>query len=141
MPTVTFAPVPTGPSAEIEVLVTGGDFDGSYRSVAANACATKPAENTFAVTYANDFAADGFVALDLELRDATQAEQDASSAFSLELSLDGAGGGVSYSLDPAAGNGEGEAFLDVSPSDATLDLSVTAPDDTIIDLTVICDLV
>lgn len=141
VPTVTFGPVPTGPSAEIEVLVTGGDFDGSYRAVAADGCDSRPTKNTFRVSYANDFAADGFVALDLELRDAAQAEQDASGAFSLEISLGGPSAGVSYTLDPADDNGQGDAFLDVSPSDATLDLSVTAPDNTIIDLTVICDLV
>ena len=47
----------------------------------------------------------------------------------------------SYSLDPAEANGEGEAFLDVSDSDATIDLSLITPDETIIDLTVICELV
>ena len=140
-PTLSLGPLPTGPTAEIEILVTGGDFDGSYRAVAANGCDSQAGQNTFAVRYANDFAADDFIALDLVLRNATQAQEDASSDFSLELGLGGAGGGVSYSLDPAAGNGEGDAFLDISPSDATLDLSMIAPDQTIIDLTVICDLV
>lgn len=133
-------PVPTGPSAEIDVLVTGGEFDGSYRAVAANGCKSEPAQNTFTVTYADDFAPDRFVALLLVLRDAAQAREDASSAFSLELSLNGAGGGVSFALDPGAGQGAGDAFLDVSLSDATLDLSVVSPDEAIIDLTVLCDL-
>src|SRR5688572_8253995 len=137
----TFPPLPSGPLAEIDVLVTGGDFDGSYRAVAANACDSDAARNAFTVAYANDFAVDDFVALDLVLRNAAQAQEDATSDFLLELSLSGPGGGVSYTLDPAADQGEGEAFLDVSPSDATLDLSVTAPDGTNIDLTVICDLV
>jgi hypothetical protein len=136
----TPAPLPTGPTAEIEVLVTGGEFDGSYRAVAANACESSPAQNTFTVTYADDSAPDRFVALQLVLRDAAQAQADASSAFSLELSLNGANGGVSYALDPGAGQGEGDAFLDVSLSDATLDLSVVTPDEAIIDLTVLCEL-
>ncbi len=131
----------TRSSAEIDVQVTGGDFDGAYRAVAADACQSMPARNMFTVAYANDFAADGFIALDLVLRNAAQAQQDASSEFVLELSLNGAGGGVSYALDPANGEGEGDMLLDVSPSDATLDLSATAPDGTLIDLTVICDLV
>ena len=134
----TLAP-PSGSSAEIEILVVGGDFDGAYRAVAADACDSEPAQNTFAVFYADASAADSCVALSLVLRNAAEAQEDATSAYSLELSLDGADGGVSYSLDPAAGNGEGDAFLDVSPTDATLDLSVTAPDESIIDLTVICD--
>jgi hypothetical protein len=37
--------------------------------------------------------------------------------------------------------GEGDPFFDVSPSDATLDLSATTPYGTIIDLTVIGDVV
>lgn len=136
----TMPPLPTGPVAEIDVLVTGGDFEGSYRAVAANACESDPAGNTFTVAYANDFAPDDFIALDLLLRNAVQAQQDSSSDFVLEISLNGAGGGVSYTLDPADGDGEGDAFLDVSPFDATLDLSATAPTGTLIDLTVICDL-
>lgn len=138
----TIPPLPSGPVAEIDVLVSGGgDFDGSYRAVAANACASDPARNTFTVAYANDFAADNFIALDLVLRNATQAQQDSSIDFVLEISLNGAGGGVSYTLDPADDQGAGDAFLDVSPSDATLDLSATAPDGTLIDLTVICELI
>ena len=140
-PTTSLGPLPTGPAAEIEVLVTGGEFDGSYRAVAINGCANDPAQNSFAVSYANDFAADDFVALELVLRNATQAQEDATSDFSLDIGLGGAGGGISYSLDPAEANGEGEAFLDVTDSDATIDLSVITPDETIIDLTVICELV
>jgi hypothetical protein len=94
----------------------------------------------FTVTYANDFAPDRFVALQLVLRDPAQAQADASSAFSLELSLNGAGGGVSFALDPGAGRGDGDVFLDVSLSDATLDLGVVSPDEAIIDLTVLCEL-
>lgn len=137
----TMPPLPSGPLAEIDVLVTGGEFEGSYRAVAANACESKAARNTFTVVYTNDFAADDFIALDLVLRNAAQAQQDVSGDFLLELSLNGPGGGVSYTVDPADDEGEGDAFLDVSPSDATLDLSATAPDGTLIDLTVICELV
>lgn len=136
----TMPPLPSGPLAEIDVLVTGGEFEGSYRAVAANACESKVARNTFTVVYSNDFAADDFVALHLVLRNAAQAQQDVSSNFLLELSLDGPGGGVSYTFDPTDDEGEGDAYLDVAPSDATLDLSATAPDGTLIDLTVICDL-
>lgn len=99
-----------------------------------------PAQNTFAVSYANDFAADGFVALELLLRDAALAQEDASNNFLLEMSLNGAGGGVSYTLDPSDGEGEGDAYLDITDGEATLDLSVITPE-AIIDLTVICDLV
>jgi hypothetical protein len=137
----TPAPFPTGPSAEIEVLVTGGEFDGSYRAVAANGCVSAPEFNSFSVAYANDFAADDFIALDLVLRDATQAQEDASSDFLLAISLDGPGGGVSYTLDPADDKGEGDAFLDVSTIDATVDLSAEAPDGTLVELTVICELI
>jgi len=137
----TVPPFPTGPSAEIEVLVSGGDFDGSYRAVAAGACESKPALDTFTVAYANDFAADGFTVLNLVLRNAALAQSDASPDFLADIGLAGAGGGVTYSLDPVDGRGEGEAYLDVSPFDATLDLSAAAPDGTLIDLTVICELV
>ena len=140
-PTFSLAPQPTGPSAEIEVLVSGGDFDGSYRAVTAGACVSEPAQNTFTVSYASDVAADGFVALRLVLRDAALAQEDASSEFLVEMSLGGPGGGVSYALDPAQDEGEGDAFLDITDHDATVDLSVIAPDETIIDLTVICELV
>lgn len=133
-------PLPSGPLAEIDVLVTGGEFEGSYRAVAANACQSAPEFNSFTVAYGNDFAPDGFIAFDLVLRNVAQAQEDVSSDFLLELSLNGPGGGVSYALDPADHEGEGDAFLDLSLSDATLDLSATAPDGTLIDLTVICEL-
>lgn len=136
----TPAPAPSGPQAEIEIQVTGGDHDGSYRAVAQDACVNEPAANTFSVTYADDFAPGGFVALNLVLRDATLAQQDSSNDFRALISLEGAAGGVSYTLDPLDHKGEGDAFLDVSPIDATLDMSVTATDGAIIDLTVICDL-
>jgi hypothetical protein len=130
---------PSGPLAEIDLLVSGGEFDGSYRAVAANACASNPGDNSFSVRYADDFAADGFVALELLLRDAALAQEDASNDFLLELSLDGAGVGPSYTLDPADGEGEGDAFLDITDGEATLDLSVITPD-AVIELTVICGL-
>ena len=86
--------VADGPTAEIEILVTGGDFDGSYRAVAINGYASQAAQNTFTVSYANDFAADDFIALELVLRNATQAQDDATTDFSLEIGLGGAGGGI-----------------------------------------------
>jgi hypothetical protein len=131
---------PIGPAAEIEIMVSGGEFDGSYRAEATNVCESTPTENTFSVSYANESAADGFVALELLLRDAALAQEDASNDFLLVLSLNGVGIGASYTLDPADGEGEGDAFLDITDGEATLDLSVITPE-AIIDLTVICDLV
>jgi hypothetical protein len=135
----TEPPPSTGPAAEIDLLVSGGEFDGSYLAVAANGCASSPGDNAFTVVYSNESAADGFVALHLVLRDATQAQEDSSNDFLLELSLTGAGVGPSYTIDPADGEGEGDAFLDITDEEATLDLSVITPE-AIIDLTVICEL-
>jgi hypothetical protein len=143
IPSANLSPTPAagGQSAEIEIQITGGDHDGSYRAVAPDACVSTPEQNTYTVIYADDFAQGGFVALNLVLRDAALAQADASSNFLAEISLDGPGGGISVTLDPSADKGEGDAFLDVSPVDATIDMSVIAPDGALIDLTVICDLV
>ncbi|HUP83746.1 MAG TPA: hypothetical protein VM284_06120 [Candidatus Limnocylindria bacterium] len=138
-PTGTPEPGSSGSSAEIDIDLTGGDYEGSYRATAANGCLNEPAQNAFTVTYADDSPQKQFVALQLSLRDASAAHDDESSDYRLDLSLNGAGGGVSYTLDPAAGQGEGGAFLDVSEFDATVELSATAPDGAHIDLTVICD--
>jgi hypothetical protein len=139
-PSSTALPVTTGAKAEIEILIDGGPHDGSYRAVARNACHYAPAQNKFTVSYADASAADGFVALDLVLNDAALAKSDESDDFTAEISVAGAAGGVTYSLDPKNGEGDGTAFLDTSPTDATLDVEGDARDGATIELTVICDL-
>ncbi len=134
------APDASGAQAEIEILITGGPHDGSYRAVAHDACHYAPAQNKFTVSYADNAAAGGFVALDLVLNDAALAKTDESDNFTAHISIDGAAGGISYSLDPKNGEGDGSVFLDTSPTDATLDLEVDARDGATIELTVICDL-
>ena len=141
-PTDPLLPVdPTlgAPSAEIEITITGGQYAGSYRAVALAGCDSKPAQNRFTVTYADDAAADGFVALRLVLRDAALALQDESDDFMAEISVGGAGAGVSYTIDPLNGAGSGSALLETSPLDATLDLSADVPDGAQLELTVLCD--
>jgi hypothetical protein len=141
-PTLSPSPAPaaSGAQAQIEILITGGPHEGSYRAVAHDACHYAPAQNKFTVTYADNAAADDFVALDLVLNDAALAKTDESDDFTAHISLDGAAGGITYSLDPKNGEGDGSAFLDTSPTDATLDLEVDARDGATIELTVICDL-
>ena len=128
-----------GSTAEIELEVIGGEYEGSYRAEAPGACVSEPAANTFTVSYADESASTDFAALHLALRDATEAQEDVSSDFLLEIGLEGAANVISYTLDPTAGMGEGDAFLDITDFDATLDLSTIAADDSIIDLTVICE--
>lgn len=134
------APGASGAQAEIEIDITDGPHDGSYRAVASDACKYEPALNKFRVAYADNAAFDGFVALDLVLNDAALANSDESNDFTAQISVGGATGGVSYSLDPKTGEGNGSVFLDTSTASATLDLEVDAPDGAIIELTVICDL-
>lgn len=135
-PAVTASP---GPSAEIEIDITGGPHAGSYRAVAFPGCDSKPAQNRFTVTYADAAAPTGFVALHLVLRDAALALQDESDDFVAEISVGGASAGMSYTIDPLNGAGSGSALLETSPFDATLDLSATAPDGAQFELSVICD--
>jgi hypothetical protein len=134
----TQAPAPSGPSAEIEVDITGGPHDGAYRAGATNACHDMTAQNEFTVSYADNGAADGFVAFDLVVRDAATAISDESDDFLAHISLDGAGGGITYTLDPKNGQGDGRVFLDTTAGDATLDLEVDAGDGASIELTVLC---
>lgn len=138
-PTPAVSAPPAGPSAEIEIDITGGPHAGSYRAVAAGGCDSKPAQNKFTVTYADDAAPTGFVALHLLLRDAAMALQDESDDFVAEVSLGGAGAGISYTIDPLNGTGGGRVFLETSPFDATLDLSADAPDGAQLELSVLCD--
>jgi hypothetical protein len=137
----TAAPVSTGAKADIEILVDGGPHGGSFRAAAHDACDYASAQNKFTVTYADNNAADGFVALDLVLNDAALAKSDESDDFTAKISVAGTNGGVTYTLDPKNGEGDGTVFLDTSPTDATLDLEVDARDGATIDVTVICDLV
>ena len=132
------SPTPTGPSAEIEIDVTGGPHAGSYRAVTSPGCDSKPAQNRFTVTYADDAAPDGFVALHLVLMDAAMALQDESDDFLAEISIGGAGAGISYTIDPVNGAGSGSALLETSPVHATLDLSADTPDGAQVELRVIC---
>lgn len=138
-PTATDAPQPTGPSAEIEIDISDGPHDGAYRAVAPGACRYQSEQNAFSVNYANNGASDGFVALDLVLRDAAVAIDDSSDDFEAKISVGGPNGGVSYTIDPRSGEGDGNAFLDVSAQNATLDLEVDARDGATIDLTVVCE--
>jgi hypothetical protein len=139
-PGATPAPGASGAQAEIEIDITDGPHDGSYRAVASDACKYMRAQNKFTVNYADNAAVDGFVALDLVLNDAALAISDESNDFTAQISVGGANGGVSYSLDPKNGEGDGSVFLDASTSSATLDLEVDARDGAVIELTVICDL-
>ena len=139
-PGATAAPQPTGPSAEIEIVITNGPHDGSYRAVAPGACLYQPEQNRFSVSYANSGAPGGFVALDLVLRDAAVATADSSDDFEAKISVGGPNGGISYTIDPRSGEGDGNAFLDVSHQNATLVLEVDARDGAQIEVTVICEL-
>jgi hypothetical protein len=141
----TASPVPSAPAvggspAQIEIEVIGGEYEGSYRAEGVNACRSEPAQNTFTVSYTDESASTDFAALHVVLRDATQAREDASSNFLAEIGLDGAANITSFTVDPTAGLGEGDAFLDITDFDATVELSAIAADDSLIDLTVICDL-
>ena len=57
----------------------------------------------------------------------------------VEVGLDGAANITSFTLDPTGGFGEGDALLDVTDTDATLDLSATAADESLVEMTVICE--
>lgn len=141
IPSAVATPGPSGPSTEIDMDITGGPHDGSYRAVAVDACTNDPAHNKFTVNYADDSAPDGFVALDLVLNDAAAAASDQSNDFVAHLSLDGAGAGVSYTIDPKNSQGkDGEVYLDTSTTDATVDVEVDMADGAQISLTVLCDL-
>jgi hypothetical protein len=140
-PGATATPGPSGPSAEIDLDITGGPHNGSYRGVASNACANDEAHNKFTVNYTDNSAADGFIALDLVLNDAAEANADQSNDFVAHLSLEGAGAGISYTLDPKNSQGkDGEAYLDTSTPDATVDVEVDTADGASISLTVLCSL-
>jgi hypothetical protein len=129
----------SGAQAQIDLEILGGEYEGTYSAVATNACVNDTAQDTFSVNYADDFASEDFVALHLVLRNATQAQEDSSADFKVDIGLDGAANITSFTLDPTAGFGEGDAFLDVTDTDATLDLSATAADESLVELTVICE--
>jgi hypothetical protein len=137
-PTPASTASPGGPSAEIEIDISGGLHSGSYLAVSPDGCDSQPAQNSFTVTYANDLAGDGFVALHLVLRDAALAQDDESNDFEAQISLGGAGAGTSYTIDPVNGAGSGTALLEITPFDATLDLTAVTPDGAQLELTVVC---
>jgi hypothetical protein len=137
-PSAVVSASPGGPSAEIEVDITGGPHAGSYRAVAAPGCDSEPAQNRFTVTYADDAAPAGFVAFHLVLRDAARALEDESDDFLAQISVGGVGAGISYTIDPVNGAGSGSALLETSPADATLDLIATAADGAQLELSVVC---
>ena len=138
-PTPTSSAPARGPSAEIELDISGGPHSGSYRAVSPQGCDSKPAQNRFTVDYADDSAATDFVALHLVLRDAATAVEDESDDFVAEISLGGPGAGITYAIDPPGGMGSGTALLETSPLDAALDLRAQSPDGAEIDLTVLCE--
>jgi len=92
------------------------------------------------VSYADSTAPDGFVALELVLSDVATAKEDESDDFVVNLSVGGANGGVTYSINPRSGDGDGNAFIDMSPFDATLDVEMDARDGASIEITVLCGL-
>ena len=139
-PAETPSPISTGqpPQAEIEIQVTGGPAEGSYRAVVHGRSCSRPTESEFLVSYTDPAAVDGFTALGLDLRDAESAIDDETDNFALDVTV----AGTSYAIDPSVGNGAGVVLLEIDPlANVTLDLSATAPDGAIIDLSVLCDLV
>jgi hypothetical protein len=132
---------PTAPlgeaTGEIELHIFGGPAEGSYRAVVHGESCSRPSPDEFVASYADPAAADGFTALDLEVRDAAAALDDETNDFALTLSVTGA----TYALDQSADAGEGVVLLEIDPLDnATLDLSATAPDGTEIELSLLCEL-
>jgi len=128
---------PAQPTAEIELAIPGGPYAGSYRAVALDGCTSDAAQNRFDVAYSDDAAADGFVALELTVRDAALAEQDETDDFGLTISVGGPAG-ATYTIDPPAGQGDGTVLLEVTPIGATVDLTADADDGTEIELSIIC---
>lgn len=140
VPAPTATAQASGPSAQIELQITDGPYDGSYRAVAIGACRNEPDQNRFSVKYSDNGAPDGFVALDLVLNDVTTAQDDSSADFSADISVGGANGGVSYSVAPGSGQGDGAALIEMSPTTVTLEVEMDASDQSMIELTVLCDL-
>lgn len=137
-PITTSEPIPTlgEATAEIELTILGGPAEGSYRAVVHGTSCIQPSSDEFVANYADNTAADGFTALDLNVRDAPAAIDDVTSDFLLGLTV----AGTTYSVDPAAGQGDGEVLLEIDPfARATLDLSATAQDGTEFELSLLCD--
>ena len=139
-PTSNATQAPTGPAGEIDLDITGGKHAGSYVAETVNACTYSAAGNKFTVSYAASAADGGFVALDLVVNDAALAQSDETNAFGLVVTMGGASQATTYTIDPANHQGDGTTYLETSTTDATLDLTATAPDGTDIDVTVICGL-
>ena len=131
---------PTAPlgeaTAEIELTITGGLADGSYRAVVNGTSCIQPSADQVVANYADPGAADGFTRLDLDVRDAAEAIDAETDDFLLNLTVSG----ISYTIDPSAGEGDGSALLEIDPFDnATLDLSATATDGAEIELSLLCE--
>ena len=153
-PTVSRAPAdsslePTaseGPilGTEIELIVSGGPFDGSYRAVtqASDACMRDVPATTglFRVAYVDSAAPDGFTSLRLEVRDPAAAEKEDTDNFSLSIQIERPIGPGQYSIDPVIGQGDGAVLMETTPGGGvTLDVSGQTVDGIDIEATIICD--
>ncbi|MEP7157997.1 MAG: hypothetical protein ABI797_01095 [Chloroflexota bacterium] len=123
-------------TAEIELTLGGGPANGSYRAVIHGTSCIQPSSEQLIANYADPTAADGFTALDLDLRDAAAAIEADTDDFALSITVSG----TTIVVDPTAGQGEGTALLEIDELDmATLDLFASAPDGTEVALSLLCD--
>lgn len=123
-------------TAEIELTIDSGPAEGSYRAVVHGTSCIQPSSDQFVANYGDPTAADGFTALDLDVRDAATAIDSQTDDFALSVTV----AGTTYALDPKASQGEGTVLLEIDPlANATLDLFATAPDGTEIELSLLCD--
>jgi hypothetical protein len=123
-------------TAEIELTITGGPAEGSYRAVVNGPSCSQPSPDAFVADYANSTAVDGFTALELNVRDAAAAIDDQTDDFALSLTV----AGTTLRVDPKASEGDGEALLEIDQlANATLDLSATAADGSDIEISLLCD--
>lgn len=123
-------------TAEIELTLSGGPAIGSYRAVIHGTSCIQPSSEQLVANYADPTAADGFTALDLDLRDAAAAIEADTDDFALSITVSG----TTIVVDPTVGQGEGTALLEIDELEkATLDLFASAPDGTEIALSLLCD--
>jgi hypothetical protein len=137
-PITTIQPTttPGAATAEIELTITGGPADGSYRAVVHGTSCIQPSADQFVANYADPVAVDGFTRLDIDVRDAAAAIDSETDDFALDLTV----AGTSYSIDPSSGEGEGSALLEIDPlANATLDVFATAEDGVELELSLLCD--
>jgi hypothetical protein len=123
-------------TAEIELTITGGPAEGSYRAVVHGTSCIHSSSDQFVANYADPTAADGFTTLDLDLRDAATAIDSETDDFALSVTV----AGTTVAVDPKSGEGEGIVLLEIDPlANATLDLFATAADGAEIELSLLCD--